>query len=66
VGVRVGVAYSRRKLAMRTKMGNLNLKTNYLSLIASEISAFISAIFRSLWFCKSARGKTFFKSIDRY
>jgi len=37
VGVRVGVAYSRNKLALRTRLRNLNLRSYSLSLIVSEI-----------------------------
>jgi len=47
VGVRVGVAYSRDKVALRTKFRNLSLKCFYL--IISEISVSISTIFLSFW-----------------
>jgi len=43
VGVRVGVAHSRNKLALRTRLRNLN--PNSLYLILSEITAFILTIF---------------------
>jgi len=45
MGVRVGVAYSRDKLALRTRLRNLNLKSQYSFLDSSEISAFIFTIF---------------------
>jgi len=45
VGVRVGVAFSRNKLALRTRLRNLNLKSKFTILIVSEVSAFILTIF---------------------
>jgi len=45
VGVRVDVAYSRNKLALSQGYGIQICNPNFLSLIISEISAFIPTIF---------------------
>jgi len=66
VGVRVGVAYSRNKLALRTRLRKLNLRFFHsLSFIVSEILTFILRFLKfvgGLWAWQSFQLQFFFFS----
>jgi len=69
VGVRVGVAYLRNKLALRTRLRNLNLRSHFSIFdsfldILVHIYDFLKLV-GGLWALKWA-WQTFFGSIGRY
>jgi len=69
VGVRVGVAYSRGIFALRTRLRNLNLKSQFSIFdnfpdIRAHFYDFLKFL-GSLWALKCVC-QTFVKSIDRY
>jgi len=69
VGVTVGVAYSRNKLALRTRQRNLNLRSKFsIFHFFRDIDVYIYDILKfvgGLWALKWA-WKTFFGPMDRY
>jgi len=68
VGVRVGVAYSRNKLALSTRLRNLNLKSQFfifysfrdIRVHSNDFLKFVGGLWALKW-----AGQTFFRSIDR-
>jgi len=61
VDVRVGVAYSRKKLALRTRLRNLNLKSQF-----SVFDSFRDIRVHTYDFLKFVGVKLAFGSMDRY
>jgi len=67
VGVNVGVASSRNKLALLTRLRNLNLRAQFSSLIVSEIYVHIYDFLKFVGLVGVKVGvSNFFWSIDSY